>query len=133
MRDEKIINLHRILYPDEYATKYIFTYPTFNDELKALMEKSGYVDDFKTKYYKSLRFLENLKRNCIHHEKLFELLKNAEGIYSIKLHGKKNIRILFDFHNVDNEEIVILYNCFEERRKKDYAAGIEIAQERRKK
>ena len=44
------------LYPEEYKLAYIYTYPSFNEELKELIGKSGYVKEFKTKYHKSLIF-----------------------------------------------------------------------------
>jgi len=127
-----IIGLHKILYPEEYATIFIYAYPTFNGELEMLIAKSGYMKEFKTKYYKSLRFLEQLKKNCIMQPKLFELLVNLESIYSLKLKGEKNIRILFDFQAVDGKEIAILYHCFQEKRTKDYSEEIIVAKARRK-
>ncbi|WP_077612196.1 type II toxin-antitoxin system RelE/ParE family toxin [Clostridium sp. Marseille-P2415] len=130
--DEKIVNLHKILYPEEYATVYVFTYPTFNKELRDLIENSGYIKEFKTKYHKSLRFLEQLKKSCIMQPKLFEQLVNTDGIYSIILHGQKNIRILFSFYESDKKEIAVLYNCFEEKRTKDYESEIRLAKVRRK-
>ncbi len=130
--NDKIVELHKILYPEHYVTNFIFTYPTFNKELENLISKSGYVKEFKTKYYKSLRFLEQLKKKCIMQPKLFEQLIEADGIYSIMLKGEKNIRILFDFQVVEGKEISILYNCFQEKRTKDYTIEIDIAKERRK-
>ena len=47
-----------------------------------------------------------------------QLLVNSESIYSLKLKGEKNIRILFDFQAVDGKEIAILYHCFQEKRTK---------------
>ncbi len=130
--EKKVIDLCKILYPETYKTDYIYTYYSFNDELKDLVEKSGYVKELKSKYHKSLRFLEQLKQNCIMNSKLFEQLKNADGIYSIMLKGDKNIRILFDFQTNGKTEIVVLYNCFEERKTKDYSDEILEAKSRRK-
>lgn len=62
--------------------------------------------------------------------KLFELLKDTDEIYSMKLKGKKNIRILFSFHIIDGCEKVVLYNCFIEKRTKNYANGIHVAEAR---
>jgi len=131
MEDRKIIDLCKILYPEEYKTTYVFTYPNFNDELKELIGKSGYVKEFKTKYHKGLRFLENLKRRCIMNSNLFEELVGADGIYSMILKGEKNIRILFDFVHVDGREVVVLFCCFQEKRTKDYADEIQSAKTRR--
>ena len=110
-----IIGLHKILYPEEYATIFIYAYPTFNGELEMLIAKSGYMN-----------------KNCIMQPKLFELLVNSESIYSLKLKGEKNIRILFDFQVVDGKEIGILYHCFQEKRTKDYSEEIIVAKARRK-
>lgn len=41
--NNKVVELQKILYPENYATSFIFTYPTFNDELRELIAKSGYV------------------------------------------------------------------------------------------
>lgn len=92
--DNKVVELQKILYPENYVTSFIFTYPTFNDELRELISKSGYVKEFKIKYYKSLRFLEQLRRNCIMQSKLFEKLLDADGIYSIMLAKKRRCQIV---------------------------------------
>lgn len=118
MHDDNIIYLKKILYPEEYNTNYIFTYPAFNNELKDLIEKSGYVKEFKTKYHKSLRFLEQLKQNCIMQPKLFEHLLDADGIYSIMLKGKKNLRILFDFQEFQGENLQFYTIVFKKNEQK---------------
>ena len=129
---KKVIDLHKILYPEEYKTTYVYTYHSFNAELKDLLGKSGYVKEFKVKYHKALRFLENLKKTCIMNANLFEQLKNADGIYSIILKGEKNIRILYDFQIYQEKEIVVIYNCFQEKATKDYSEEIQVAIARRK-
>lgn len=50
--DKKIIELHKIIYPEEYKSTYIYIYHLFNAELKGLIEKSGYIKEFKVKYRK---------------------------------------------------------------------------------
>lgn len=129
--NDNLIALQNIWYPDEYETTYIYTYPDFNEELADIMGKSGYVKEFKIKYRKSLRFLENLKRNCVMQSNLFECLKEVEGLHAIRLKGKKNIRILFSFEMVKGREVAILYCCFQEKSTKDYQDPIRIAVERR--
>ncbi len=131
--NDNLIELQNIWYPDEYETTYIYTYPSFNEELADIMEKSGYVKEFKTKYRRSLRFLENLKRSCVMQSNLFECLNEAEGLHAIKLKGKKNIRILFSFEVVNDREVVILYCCFQEKSTKDYRDPKRVAKERRSK
>lgn len=128
---KNIIDLQKIRYPEEYKSTYIYTYPSFNKELENLISKSGYLEKFKSKYRSGLRFLENLKRNCIMQSNLFEQLKESDGLYSMKLKGEKNIRILFDFQIVNGKEAAIIYNCFQEKRTKDYSMEIKVAQSRR--
>ncbi len=83
------------------------------------------------KYFKGMKFLINLKRNCIVQSKLFEKLKNVdEELYSMRLFGKKNIRVIFIFKEIYNTEIVVFLNCFEEKNTKDYDKAIPIAYDR---
>jgi hypothetical protein len=65
MDDRNYELLHRILYPEEYNADYIKSFYSFNSELKAIIEKSGYKKEFTLKYFKALKFLVNLKKNCI--------------------------------------------------------------------
>lgn len=127
-----LIDLQKIWYPEKYESTYIYTCSGFNEELKDLMSKSGYEDEFKHKYRKALRFLENLKQNCVEQASLFECLKGADGLHSIKLKGRKNIRILFSFEILEGRKAAILYCCFEEKKTGDYRDAISIAQSRRK-
>lgn len=128
---KKLIELQKIWYPEEYETTYIYTYSSFNQELAELISKSGYIKEFKLKYHKSLRFLENLKKNCMMQPNLFEKLSDAEDLYAIRLKGQKNIRILFSFEEMNNREIAVLYCCFQEKSKKDYQNAIGVAKSRR--
>lgn len=120
-------SVEKIRYPQHYDTDYIFTYYKFNVELKELIDKSGYAEIFKKDYFKALRFLQDLKTNCFEMKKIFEKLKNADGIYSMKLKGEKNIRILFIFRKNCLDDIVILLYCFEEKETRDYKDAIQIA------
>lgn len=130
---EKLVELQRIWYPEEYETTYIYTYDSFNDELSGMISNSGYVKAFKLKYRKCLRFLEKLKKNCMMQPNVFESLKNAPGLFAMRLGGEKNIRILFSFERVEGREAAILYCCFQEKSTKDYSSAISIAQARRNK
>lgn len=129
----EIIKLITASYPKEYPSDYIYTYPTLNDELRGLLENSGYVEKFEKKYLNALRFLEKLKTRCVAQSKLFEKLSYGDGFYSMKLHGEKNIRILFDFQRLTDtgKDIVILYYCFEEKKSKQYKNEVEQAKPRR--
>ena len=128
----KVVN---IIYPEFYQTQYIYAYYKFNDELKAMIEESGYKNEFIKKYRKSLRFLENLKQNCIYQRKLFEKLTECKDLYSIMLFGKKNIRILFTFMDVKTRKNAILLYSFEEKDDNNnsnygYTKAMEIANAR---
>ncbi len=123
--------LNIIEYPELYNSEYILVYDTFNIELRKLLEKSGNIEDFISKYNKCLRFLENLQRTCVESSNNFEELKNTTGLYSMKIKNKQNIRIIFFFDSIKSKEKVILLNCFMEKSKKDYIKNIAIAQSRR--
>jgi len=130
-----INRIANIIYPEFYETQYIFVYYKLNNELKAIIEESGYKNEFVKKYNKSLRFLENLKQNCIHQRKLFEKLTECKDLYSIMLFGKKNIRVLFTFMDVKTQKNTILLYSFEEKDDKNnsnygYIKAIEIANDR---
>ncbi|HHW03151.1 MAG TPA: hypothetical protein GXX35_10140 [Thermoanaerobacterales bacterium] len=125
----------KIIYPEEFNSNYIFTYFSFNEELKVLLEESGQKKNFSRKYKIKLSFLEKLKKQCIY-QKSFEQLKDNGIIYSIRFVDKQNIRILFSFFYDKGREIVILLNCFQEKENKkktsskSYAKAIEVAKER---
>jgi len=119
-----------VIYPfgTEYTTDYIKVYHTLNDELKSMIENSGYKKTFLVKYRKSLKFLEGLKtRCCIGNKNLFEKLLDEDNLYSIMLFGEKNIRILFSFFTINGNSKAILLNAFEEKNKFDYEDGKRIA------
>ncbi|MCF6096364.1 hypothetical protein L1766_04995 [Thermovorax subterraneus] len=125
----------KIIYPEEFNSNYIFTYFSFNEELKDLLEMSGQKRDFARKYRRQLLILEKLRKQCILH-KSFERLKDNGIIYSMRFVGELNIRILFSFFSDGRREIVILLNCFQEKENKkknsikSYAKAIEVAKER---
>lgn len=129
----EIIKLITVLYPTEYPSDYIYTYPSLNDELRSLLGNSGYEEKFVKKYLNALRFLEKLKTRCVAQSKLFEKLSYGDSFYSMKLHGEKNIRILFDFQRLTDagKDIVILYYCFEEKKSKQYKNEVDQAKPRR--
>lgn len=127
--------LANVIYPFgfEYQTEYIKVYYTLNDELKNMIESSGYKKPFLSKYKKSLRFLEGLKTRCyLGNSSLFEKLLEEDNLYSIMLFGEKNIRILFFFVTINGSSKAILLNAFEEKRKSDYEDGKKIANTRKR-
>ena len=131
MNERKVTT--NIIYPfgSKYPTEYIKVYYTLNNELEDIIENSGYKRAFLSKYQKSLRFLEGLKTKCcLGNSDLFEKLLDEDNLYSIRLFGEKNIRILFTFITLKGENKVILLNAFEEKNKSDYEIGIRTANNR---
>lgn len=127
MNEKKVIA--NIIYPfgSKYPTEYIKVYHTLNNELEYIIESSGYKKTFLSKYQKSLRFLEGLKTRCfLGNSDLFEKLLDEDNLYSIKLFGEKNIRILFSFITINGNSKAILLNVFEEKNKSDYQNGKRV-------
>ena len=132
MNENRILD--KIIYPfvSKSTTEYIKCYNTLNDELEDMIENSGYKNTFLKKYQKSLRFLEGLKTRCCQgNSELFEKLLDEDNLYSIRLFGEKNIRILFSFININEISKAILLNAFEEKNKSDYENGKRIARVRK--
>ena len=94
---------------------------------------------FNQNYRKKLVFLDGLKRNCTQ-QKSFERLKNTNlEMYSIRILGDLNVRILFTFKSINKIEHAILLCVFLEKEKgnkvnsKDgYKVNIKIAEDRSK-
>lgn len=132
MNEKRVLD--NIIYPfgSKYPTEYIKVYHTLNNELKDIIESSGYKKTFLSKYQKSLRFLEGLKTKCcLGNSDLFEKLLDEDNLYCIRLFGEKNIRILFSFIAINGNGKAILLNVFEEKNKSDYESGKRIARIRR--
>ncbi len=130
----KIKKVENILYPEIFQTEYIYAYNKFNKELKEIIEYSGYKKEFIRKYRKCLKFLEALRENCIK-QKSFEKLSDCENIYSMRLIGEKNIRILFTFIKKGERKFTVLLYAFQEKDDKknskySYNYAIGIAQTR---
>lgn len=88
--------INKILYPEIFNSDYIYTYITFNKELKDLIEESGQKKNFSRVYRKNLQFLTNLKKNCIF-QKSFEQLKDNNKLYSMRFVGEKILEYCFHF------------------------------------
>lgn len=132
MNEKRILD--NIFYPfgSKYSTEYIKVYHTLNNELEGIIESSGYKKTFLSKYRKSLRFLERLKtRCCLGNSDLFEKLLYEDNLYSIRLFGEKNVRILFLFITINGNSKAILLNVFEEKNKSDYESGKRIGNDRK--
>ncbi|MCL0063344.1 hypothetical protein M1N11_04185 [Peptococcaceae bacterium] len=130
----KVKKIENILYPEIFGTQHIYAYNKFNEELKEIIENSGYKREFIRKYRKCLKFLEKLKENCIK-QKSFERLSSYENIYSMRFMGEKNIRILFTFIEENKKKFAVLLCAFQEKDNKNkskysYNNAVKVAQKR---
>lgn len=124
-----------IIYPEKFTTDFVYVYYEFEGELKELIEHSGYKREFTRKYRTSINMLDKLKFNCFEQKGRFEHVQNSKDLFSIKLHGNKNIRILFTFMGDDNKPIAVLLYTFQEKDDKNnsntsYNKAIKIAKRR---
>jgi len=129
--------LCRITYPEEVDNSNILTHPKFDEELKNILEKSGFKLKFVNLFRQRLRFLGERWKNCILKKDWFEILKVTNEIYSMKFRSQKNIRILFTFTGYEEKEIALLVCSFEEKNVKNknkdsYNKAIEVANKRLK-
>ncbi|HHW57998.1 MAG TPA: hypothetical protein GXX15_10120 [Clostridia bacterium] len=122
--------LHNIIYPEQFYSAKIYTHPKFEEELKNLLEYSGYEEKFIRMYRQRLKFLEKYHTRCYQKRDWFEILKRTDGLYSMKFKGPKNIRIIFKFVGYNNQNIALLLCAFEESSKSSYKEAIHIAQKR---
>lgn len=123
----------KIIYPLDFNPNYIMAHYLQMDELKELLEKSGYKEKFIRKFRMRLKFLAERRQNCFQKKDWFENLKgNTSDVYSMKFKGEKNIRVLFTFFSEKSSDYAILLASFEEKNKKDYIKAIGIAKERLK-
>lgn len=125
-----------IIYPELFNSNYIYVYYKLNEELKIMLERSGYKKEFIRKYRRCLLFLEDLKEKCIM-QKSFEKLVGCDGLYSMRLSGEKNIRIIFTLMECNDRKFAVLLYAFQEKdSKKDsstsYNSAIDISNRRLK-
>lgn len=120
-----------IKYPEEFNQSSVKEHSQVREELEAILEKSGYKGEFARKYRRRLKFLCEKGKDCILKSDWFESLIGAPDIYSMRITGTKNIRILFTFVDAEKRYIAILLCTFEEKKTKDYSPHIEIAQKRK--
>lgn len=123
-----------IYYPIEFQSAYIREHPRYGNDLRELLERSGFKDKFCGLYKQRLRFLEERHELCLQRNNWFELLKHVdEDLYVIKFKTQKNIRIIFCFVEYLGAKYVILLYPFEEKEsgksksRDSYNAAIRIA------
>ena len=121
----------KILYPEQFNSKRIRIHPKFEEELKCILEKSGYKQRFIKLYRLRLKHLEQYWERCIDKKDWFESLKRAPGLYAMRFNnGPKNIRIVFKFTGFEIRQIALLLCTFDEKETKDYSKAIEVASNR---
>ena len=128
----------KIFYPEEFKGNYIREHPCYEDDLKALIEKSGFKDKFCGLYKQRLKFLDEHSGLITQRRSWFERLRYTETeLYVIKFKAQKNIRVLFSFVEYQQVQYAILLYPFEEKESKkrgkkstSYDAAIPIALDR---
>lgn len=125
-------HLCKIEYPFEFNNNYVLAHFKQMEELKKILENSGYKKEFIIKFRNRLKFLVDRKKWCYQKNDWFEELKGNSQFSSMRVSGNKNIRILFTFCNQGLKEHAVLLVSFEEKRTKDYKTHIEIAKDRLK-
>ncbi|HZK72276.1 MAG TPA: type II toxin-antitoxin system RelE/ParE family toxin [Clostridia bacterium] len=124
--------LGKVYYPIQFSSKKIFYHPKFEDDLRNLIEKSGFKGKFKPLFKQRLCFLEDRMVQCTQKSDWFEKLRNVDDLFAIRFNKKnKNIRIIFTFTDSPKKQIVVLLCNFEEKDKKDYSKAIDLATKRR--
>lgn len=105
-------------------------YPALPSELSALIAKSGFEDKFFNALLVRLKILSHSGAQAAHPE-WFESLKNADGIYSMRIFGKGfNIRILYGFSPSQSPLLLLAFHERSGKRKTDYTSYIPAAQQR---
>jgi len=103
--------LGKVYYPIQFSSKKIFYHPKFEDDLRNLIEKSGFKGKFKPLFKQRLCFLEDRMVQCTQKSDWFEKLRNVDDLFAIRFNKKnKNIRIIFTF--TDSPKKQIYYSAF---------------------
>ncbi len=124
--------LGKVYYPVQFFSKKIFYHPEFENDLRDLIEKSGFERKFKPLFKQRLDFLEERMSKCTEKKDWFEKLKKTDDLFAIRFNKQnKNIRIIFTFTDSSGEQIAVLLCNFEEKGKKDYTKAVELAAKRR--
>lgn len=133
-----MLKIGNIYYPSEFKKEYIKAHFNFEEDLKDLLEGSGFKEDFSGKYKARLTHLEMTKEGCTQRSAWFEKLKGVRDLYSIRFDkSQKNIRILFAFVAYKGEKFAVLLYVFEEKgnkrlSKQSYDKAIPVALKRLK-
>lgn len=121
-----------IIYPEQFFSEEIMAHIEQINDLKKILENSGYTEEFKRKYRVRLKFLNDKRFQCVLKKDWFESIKNESNLYSMKIKGTLNIRVLFCFHKIGNRQLILLLCSFHEKTTKDYKPAISLAYTRLK-
>lgn len=123
VRELKILN-----YPMRVESEFITAlHPVVEDELKAILKKSGSEDRIKRLLEQRLKHLENSKENCILHRQWFERYANEEWLYALRITDRDlNLRIYFSFINGK----AVFLHAFLKRSNSDMREAKEVARGR---
>lgn len=126
-----------VIYPVEFRSTYVKEHLKYENDLREIIEASGFEGRFRGIYEQRLKYLERCRRLCTQRRGWFEQLKHVdEELYAIIIKSQKNIRILFCFMEYTEVEHAVLLYPFEEKEKgkrksKDsYGDAITIAMSR---
>ena len=127
--------LAKVDYPEAFKGKYVRVHWEFENDLKVILERSGQKENFRQKYRQRLQHLSDRRQECIKKRDWFEKLTYEKDLYSMKIKGEKNIRIIFTFVAYKGSEYAILLYPFEEKDSKNkgkhsYDTAKPIAQKR---
>jgi hypothetical protein len=125
----------KIIYPATFNSNLIREHPSYEDDLKNLIEKSGLKDKFWGQYRERLRFLDEESELCSQRTAWFEQLSYIDDdLWSMKIKLQKNIRILFAFVEHQGIQYAILLSPFQEKErgktKDSYKAATSVALKR---
>ncbi len=129
--------MKNVLYPEEFKSSYIKEHSEYENDLRKLIERSGFKEKFSGLYKQRLEYLEERQELCILRKNWFELLKHVDGeLYVAKFKAQKNLRIIFCFIEYIGTKNVLLLCPFEEKEegksKDSYRAAIKIALSRKR-
>lgn len=120
----------KVLYPEEFHSNIIYEHHQVRSDLEALLERSGYKDRFIRQYRQRLRFLEERLFRCTDKTDWFESLKGEPDLYAMKLKGQLNIRLIFKFCQLHDNQTAIILCGFHERNTSNYTSAIVEAKQR---
>ncbi len=113
-----------IIYPEQFNFANVKVERRCQDDLRRLIEDSGYHEKLRSDYNARLKLLHAHPTNAhLVMTHWFEHLKQYNSLYSVRFKGADNLRILYTV----KEGRVYLLCAFKEKSKEDYDRNIQIA------